>query len=76
VYTTAQSGNGCTAVNGTGYGAVLRYSLTTGGSSAGYSNCTAASSSGGGAMSPGFIWLLALLGFVPPVRRRLFGFNS
>jgi hypothetical protein len=73
VYTTVQAGNGCTALNGSGYGAVLRYSLTTGGSSAGYSNCTQPNSGGGGSMSPGVVWLLAMLGLAPPVRRRLFG---
>lgn len=65
-------GNGCTALNGTGYGAVLRYSVTTGASSAGYSNCTApTTSSGGGALSLGWLCLLAALGLVPVVRRRV-----
>jgi hypothetical protein len=70
LYGTAQTGSACTALNGVGYGAVFRYSLTTDESSAGYSSCTQPSNSGGGSMSPGFIWLLALLGLAPPVRRR------
>jgi MYXO-CTERM domain-containing protein len=75
LYGTVQAGNGCTAVNGSGYGAVFRYSLTTGGTSTGYVNCTQPSDSGGGAMSTGFLWLLALLGLAPIVRRRMFGFR-
>ena len=75
LYGTGASGSACTAINGVGYGAVFRYSLATGESSAGYSSCTPVSNSGGGSMSPGFMWLLALLGLAPPVRRRVFSFR-
>lgn len=76
LFTTAAYGSACTGVSSSGYGAVLRYSLATNGSSSGYANCTVATSSGGGGvMSPLWLWLLATLGCVPVVRRRLFSFS-
>ncbi|MGC3979772.1 MAG: hypothetical protein QM808_00750 [Steroidobacteraceae bacterium] len=77
LFGTASYGNACTSVSSSGYGAVFRWSLATGQSSSGYASCTTyTSSSGGGAMQPGFLWLLAALGLAPPVRRRLFGFHK
>lgn len=77
LFGTVGYGNVCTATSSSGYGAVFRYSLTTNASSSGYANCTVYDSdSGGGAFSPGFLWLLSALGLVPVVRRRLFGFSQ
>lgn len=75
LYGTVQYGNACTAVSSSGYGAVFRYSIATEESSTTYISCTVYDTGGGGSMAPGLLWLLAALGFVPPVRRRLFGFN-
>ncbi len=77
LYGTVSKGNACFQVNGEGYGAVFRYSLTTNASSSGYSNCTTydSSSGGGGTFNPGFLWLLSALGLAPPVRRRVLGFR-
>ena len=74
LYGVSTYGNACTEINGNGYGAVFRYSLTTNASVTGYANCTPLrTNSGGGSMSPGTLWLLGILGLAPPVRRRLFG---
>lgn len=70
LFGTVQFGNACTA-NGSGFGAVFRYSVGTGASSSGHANCTSFDSGGGGSMAPGFVGLLAVLGLAPPVRRRL-----
>ncbi len=72
LFGTATYGNACTGYSSSGYGGVYRYSIGTGQSSTAYSSCTVSSSSGGGAMSPGILWLLSALGLAPPVRRRLF----
>jgi len=71
LYGAVRYGSACTVLNGQGYGAVYRYSITTGQAVAGYANCTQPSNSGGGSMSWGFLWLLAALGLAPTVRRRL-----
>lgn len=69
--TTTQAGV-CNTVYGS-YGSVYRLSFT-GAAATGYANCTTYDS-GGGSMSVGWLWLLAALGLVPPVRRRLFSFE-
>jgi len=65
-----------TSAGACGSGALFRLSLTGSTTTSPYSNCTnQSSSSGGGSMSNGWVWLLCALGLAPPVRRRLFGFN-
>jgi uncharacterized repeat protein (TIGR03803 family) len=70
-YGTGTSGGACPYYGG----AVYRLSSTGSTTTNPYSNCTATTSSGGGSMSPGLLWLLAALGLAPPVRRRLFTFK-
>ena len=75
LYGTTTLGGSCISAYGS-YGSVYRLSFD-GETATGYANCTVynTSSSGGGAMSQGWLWVLSAFGLVLTVRRRLFGFD-
>ncbi len=75
LYGTTTLGGSCISAYGS-YGSVYRLSFN-GETATGYANCTVynTSSSGGGAISLGWLWVLSAFGLVLTVRRRLFGFD-
>ena len=74
LYGTTTLGGSCISAYGS-YGSVYRLSFN-GESASGYANCTVYNtSSGGGAISLGWLWVLSAFGLVLTVRRRLFGFD-